>query len=296
MVFVLEEVAFRYPGGLSALEGVSLSIGRGELVGVVGPNGSGKTTLLRLLGGLSSPSGGSLRFLGDDMARIPRRDLARELAMVHQGEAAFFPFSVREIVAMGRFPWLGWSDVLGQRDLVAVDGALRLADLEGLSGRSLAALSGGERQRVYLARALAQEAPVLLLDEPVAHLDVSHAIAVLELVGRLHAAEGRTVVASIHDLDLAARFFPRLILLDHGRILAQGPPSAVLSGPNVRRVFGVESMMDTNPLTGTLRFTTGVTNHCGPNVRRAFGVESMMDTNPLTGTLRFTTGVTNHQC
>lgn len=245
-----EGLCFRYPGVTLAgdtLAGVSFRIAPGEFVGLVGPNGSGKTTLLRCLSGLLLPQGGTVLLEDRALAEWRPADLARRLGVVPQSEGTGFGFTVREVVAMGRYPHRRrWQRESG-RDREAVDAALRLTGLTDLAGRPVTALSGGEGQRVVLARALAQEPRLLLLDEVTAHLDLSYQAEVLSLLRSLQREAGLTIVAVLHDLNLAARFCGRLFLLAKGRILAAGLPSEVLTTDHLSAAYGVAVRVTASP-------------------------------------------------
>lgn len=226
--------------GRAALRDVSVHIAAGERVAIIGPNGAGKSTLLRLIAGLLAPVTGTVELRGDRVDRLDRLTVARRLAVVPQLPALPFATSVEEVVALGRLPHE--HPVRGMRpgDRAAVAAAIERVGVGHLMGRDARELSLGERQLVLLAMAVAQEAPVLILDEPTVHLDLRHQVEVMELVGDLNARDGTTIVAVLHDLGLAAHFFPRLILLDRGRIVADGAPADVLTGERVRDVFGVD--------------------------------------------------------
>ena len=226
--------------GRPVLSGVSLELSPGELVAVVGPNGAGKTTLLRAISGALPPSAGAVYLDGKALGRLSPREVARRLAVVEQRPQVGFDFTVRELVELGRLPHLKFPDRLTPRDAEAVEEALAAVGLSELSGRRFSTLSGGEKQRVFLAIALAQEPQVLLLDEPTAHLDVRHQLELMELVAE-RAQEGLAVLAAMHDLNLAAAFADRMILLVEGRVLAQGRPEEVLTRENLRTAFGVEA-------------------------------------------------------
>jgi iron complex transport system ATP-binding protein len=231
-------VTYRYPGGdRPALDGVRLEVPAGACTAVLGPNGSGKSTLLRVLLGVLRPEAGTVRFDGRPLEGWSRRDLARAVGVVPQGEEAAFPLSVRETVAMGRYPHLGPWRAEGEADRAAVAEAMRRCDVAQFAGRSLDQLSGGERQRVRVARALAQEPGALALDEPTAALDVAHEMAIFELLRDLGRA-GTTVLLVTHNLNLAARYADRLVLLDRGRVAAEGTPAEVLTRATVEGVYG----------------------------------------------------------
>lgn len=232
----LEEIQFSY-GREPILDGLSLEVPAGGMVALLGRNGSGKSTLLSLIAGVRTPRSGRIRLDGTDLAAIPPRMRARRVALVPQAATAPFAFTVREWVSLGRTPYL--SPLRGERaeDRAAVAEALRLAEVEPLAHRLAGELSGGERQRVALAAALAQEPGLLLLDEATAHLDVQHQMTLLALVHRLQREQGLTVLAAIHDVNLAALWFERLVILDERRLAADGPPEAVLRPEILERVF-----------------------------------------------------------
>ena len=220
------------------LRGVDLVAREGELVAVVGPNGAGKSTLLRVLAGLIAPSAGRVTIGGADVTAMDRRTVARHVAVVPQVFETLFPFTVREIVALGRTARLGPLGVLGQDDARAVMRALEELSSTDLADRRIDRISGGERQRAVLAMALAQETAVLLLDEPTAHLDPAHQRATLEHVARLARERGLAVVAVLHDLNLASALATRIAVMADGAIVCDDEPHAVLTAALVREVFG----------------------------------------------------------
>lgn len=237
-------------GRLVALRRVSLSLGAGELLGVVGPNGSGKSTLIRAITRLVRPLEGDIRLDGKEVGRLSQRELARWAAVVPQSPYLPDAFSVLEVALMGRTPHLGLLQSEGRSDLAAVRRALEQTDTWQLAGRRMGELSGGERQRVVVARALAQETPLLLLDEPTAHLDMGHQAAVLDLVRRLCRREGKAGLAAIHDLSLAGQYCDRLVMLNEGRIVGEGEPQEVLSPQLLASVYGTRVSVFSHPLTG----------------------------------------------
>jgi iron complex transport system ATP-binding protein len=220
------------------LRGVDLVAQAGELVALVGPNGAGKSTLLRVIAGLLRPASGSVTIDGVDVATLDRRAVARHIAVVPQVFETLFPFTVREIVALGRTSRLGALATLGSEDARAVARALDDIGAADLADRRIDRVSGGERQRAVLAMALAQEAGVLLLDEPTAHLDPAHQRATLERVVTLARARGLAVVAVLHDLNLAAAFASRVVLLADGAVVRDGAPGRVITPELVAAVFG----------------------------------------------------------
>jgi iron complex transport system ATP-binding protein len=227
MTAALHATGLAVPG---RLEAVSLELGPGELVAVVGPNGAGKSTLIQALAGLL-PARGEIHWNGQSLSRISAVERGRRLAWVAQEALFEFAFPVREVVAQGRF---AWGD-----DPTGVEEALTTLDLQHLADRPVTRLSGGERHRVGLARALATGAPIQLWDEPVAQLDVRHALEVMRLARQL-AQAGGTLLVSLHDLRAAYRF-DRVLVLDQGRVVGDGRPHAVLTAPLIREVFRVEA-------------------------------------------------------
>ena len=219
-----------------AVTDVSVSVAPGRLLAVVGPNGAGKTTLLRLLAGSLRPQEGEVRLDDRLLAELGDRERARTLAVVPQSEASPFPVTVREMVGMGRYSHVGTWEREGSRDRAVVEAALERCALVPFAGRELDRLSGGERQRARIARALAQEAPVLLLDEPAAGLDLRYRMELFHLLRELRG-DGLAVLVITHDLNLAARFADRLLLLDLGRVRASGAPDAVLSREMLEEVY-----------------------------------------------------------
>lgn len=237
-VFQASGLGYRYPGtARRALDGVDLVVPAGSVSAILGPNGSGKSTLLRLLLGAVRPDAGRVTFRGRPVEAWRRRELARRIGVVPQGEEAVFPLTVRELVAMGRYPHLGGWRREREADRRAVEEAMRRCDVLDLADRPLATLSGGERQRARIARALAQQPEVLVLDEPTASLDVRHEMAVFELLAALAAEDGVTVVLVTHALNLAARYADRLLLLANGRAAAEGPPGRVLNRTVLEAVY-----------------------------------------------------------
>lgn len=224
----------------------------GSLTALVGPNGSGKTTLLRLLAGLWQPTEGAALLNERDLRRIGRRELARHISFVPQDTHLEFAFTVREVVMMGRHPHLNRFELEGAADRRAVAQAMERAEVAHLAERPVTELSGGERQRVIIARSLATEANVILLDEPTASLDIKHALEILDLYRAL-ADEGKTIGMAIHDLNLAARYATDLTLVCNGHITAYGAPDDVLSDAAIRQVFGVQTERAVAP-TGNRMF------------------------------------------
>jgi len=244
-----QNLSFAYDGR-TVLKGVSLAVEAGEFVGLIGANGSGKTTLLRILLGLL-PAPGAVWLCGGLLKSLGRREVAKLATMVPQDTRVDFAFTAREIVAMGRTPHLGRFTPERSVDREAIARAMRETGTEELAERPVTELSGGERQRVHLARALAQETRVILLDEPTANLDLTHQYEALELV-REFTRSGGAALAAIHDLSLAARFCDRLLLLSGGKIAAAGLPAEVITESNLARHFALRARVGRDEETGGL--------------------------------------------
>ena len=226
-------------GNARIVDGVSARVAEGEWVAVIGPNGAGKTTLLRAIAGLVTYEG-RIEVLGRDVRELARRQLAQRVALVPQAPVLPADATVREYVLLGRTPHVSYFGVEGRADHAAVDAALERLDLATLARRRLGSLSGGEQQRAVLARALAQDAPILLLDEPTTALDVGRQQQALEIVEDLRADAGLTVVCAMHDLTLAGLYADRLLLLDAGRLVADGDAASVLTQALIREHYGAE--------------------------------------------------------
>lgn len=234
------------------LRDLTLDIPPGGLVGVIGPNGAGKSTLLRALAGLIAPDGGRVTIDGTAVTAIPRRELARRIGYLPQGQTVHWPISVERLVSLGRLPHLAPMSRLTAADRDAIERAMARADVLQFRNRLATELSGGERGRVMLARALAVEAPVLMVDEPLAALDPGHQIDVMELLGR-EVTAGTTVIVVLHDLTIAARYCHRLVLIDEGNIVADGAPAAVLTPERLRDIYGVSARIDGDLIVPTAR-------------------------------------------
>jgi len=231
------QLSFDYGEGV-VLRQAELGVGRGELVGLVGPNGSGKSTLLSLLAGLLVPAGGSVRFDGRGLDTFPRRELARSIAYVPQHVELAFPFTVHEVVLTGRHAHMGWLAWESAEDLRIAREAMEAVGIADLARRRFRELSGGERQRVMIAAALAQQPRLLVLDEPTASLDLHHQDGVMRVVERLVRQTGMAAILAVHDLNLALAWCPRLVMLDGGRVVADGSPEGVIEESRLREVYG----------------------------------------------------------
>lgn len=249
MLLSAGNLRFAYPAGRDRIiDRVSLDIAAGDIVGILGPNGSGKTTLLRLLAGALMPQEGTIALEGQELARVPRREVATRIAVVPQETSLAFDYTALEIVLMGRYPHLGAFEIEGPDDLAAAMRALNSTGTDHLRDRGFRTLSGGEKQRVVIASALAQldrsaesgaAGSLLLLDEPTASLDLRYQFEVASVLRRLHDSSNITIVLSTHDLRFAASLCTRIVLLSAGQILAQGSPADALTPALVGRLFEV---------------------------------------------------------
>lgn len=245
----LESASYSYPDGKEALRAVTLELRAAQLTTIVGPNGAGKSTLLGLLLGHLEPTTGSVAFAGRRMKQWPRRELARRVGVVPQQERGAFTLTVRELVAMGRYPHLGLFSAETDEDRRAVDEALIQCDLASLRDRSMNALSGGEQQRARLARAIAQEPDAFVLDEPTAGLDIGHEMALFEHA-RVLCDAGATVVLVTHHVNLAARYSHRMVLLGDGALVAVGAPADVVQAERFTELFAWPTAVHPHPGPG----------------------------------------------
>jgi iron complex transport system ATP-binding protein len=245
-----EHVTLAYDDSV-VVRDLELQLTEGSFTAIVGPNGCGKSTLLRALGRLMRPASGQVLLDGRAIARTPTREVARVLGLLPQAPVAPDGLTVADLVARGRHPHQTWLRQWSRDDEAVVAEALAWTDLAGLADRPFDAPSGGQRQRAWISMALAQGTDLLLLDEPTTYLDLSHQIDVLELVGRLHAERGRTVVVVLHDLNLAARYAQRLVAMKDGALVASGTPDEVLTEALLADVFDLEARVLPDPVTGT---------------------------------------------
>jgi iron complex transport system ATP-binding protein len=251
----IDKITVRY-GPSEVLRDISFTLREGEIVALLGPNGSGKTTLIKGLNGTLPTAAGQIVLHGQPLGSYSRRQIARRIAVVAQENETKFPVTVLEFVLSGRFARgtaFGWESA---EDIAVADKALRECDLADLGSRLMNELSGGERQRVVLARAIAAEAKVLMLDEPTANLDLAHQALMFRLVRERCDREGYAAIVITHDLNLAAAFANKVLMLRTGRIFAAGPPDEVLTESNIRAVFGVHALLDKNPVSDKVRVTS----------------------------------------
>ena len=237
------------------LDGISLVLQPGEVVGLIGPNGAGKSTLLKVLSGIWKTQTGQILLGGQLLSKYRPRQIARLIGQVAQSHGTDAPFTVRDVVLMGRNPYLGRFEVERPQDRQIAEEAMRAVHISALSDRTINTLSGGERQRTFLARALAQEPSILLLDEPTSNLDIRHQIDILATVQRLAHQRALGVLVAIHDLSLAARFCDRLILMYAGTVTAEGAPETVLVPEHIASAFGVQVQPYRDPYTHDLKLS-----------------------------------------
>lgn len=241
-----------------AVDNVSLTLSPAEITAIIGPNGAGKSTLLRTLNGQIKPASGTIMLDGQPLERLNRRSISRRIAVVAQEAELRFPVTVLEFVLGGRFAWAtnsgwGWET---ERDLQVAEAVLQETELTALSGRLMNELSGGERQRTLMARALATEAPILLLDEPTANLDLSHQATLLALVRNRCDRDHASALVVTHDINLASQFADNILLMKEGRTFTAGTPEEVLKPQILEEVFEVKVLVDAHPVTGGPRVTS----------------------------------------
>jgi len=253
-VLSARRLSFRY-GERDVLREVDLDLHPGRVTILLGPNGSGKSTLIRVLSGVLPPAGGEVLLAGRHPGSYGRREMARLLSVVGQDPPVDFPMTVAAYVALGRFPHQGFFGGASAADREEVERSLATTGLEPLRDRALSEISAGERQRATVARAIAQGARVMLLDEPTAFLDIRHRVAFYEIVTRLAGTRGVAALVASHDLTLCAEYGERIVLLSAGAVASQGRPEEVLTPGNVRAAYGVAVACDRNPATGAVRVT-----------------------------------------
>lgn len=247
-------VGFGY-GDRDILRGVSVDLSPGEVTILLGPNGAGKSTLIRILSGILAPREGEVLLCGRPPGEFRRREMARLLSVVGQDPPVDFPMTVAAYVGLGRFPHQGFFGGTSPEDREQVERAMERTELTGLRDRTLSEISAGERQRAAVARAIAQGARVMLLDEPTAFLDIRHRVAFYEIVTQLKETSGIAALVASHDLSLCAEYGERIVLLSGGTVAAQGRPEEVLTPGNVQAAYGVAVACDRNPATGSIRVT-----------------------------------------
>ncbi len=234
---------------------VSFSVASGDFTGIIGPNGCGKSTLLRTLTGVLTPQAGSVALQGQKISTLSRRDIARQVAVIPQDTTLLFGFTVLDMVLMGRTPHLKRLQRAGEKDLALALEALEQTDMLDKKDRKITELSGGERQRAVIARALAQEPSLLLLDEPDSHLDIGHQVEIFNLLQDLNHRQNLTLLCVSHDLNLAAAYCRRLLLMQNGRLIATGTPEEIITPEHIHAVYGIHALVSPSPVNGTPQIT-----------------------------------------
>jgi iron complex transport system ATP-binding protein len=237
------------------LRNVSFHVPKRDFFIIIGPNGSGKTTLMKIISGILKPQNGELKILNRSIDQYHRKALARTIAFVPQMTFADFPFTVTEIVLMGRSPYLGMLGLEGENDLEIAHQAIKFTGLENLAHRKLDQLSGGEQQRVFIARAICQEPDIILLDEPTASLDLAYQVRIMDLMEKLKTEKGITIVMVSHDVNLAAMYADHLLLLHNGQVMCQGLPDEVITYQTLEAAYGCTLLVDESPLGKSPRVT-----------------------------------------
>lgn len=245
---MLKDIISGY-GEKKVINGISFSVESGEFIGIIGPNGAGKSTLLKTISRVIHPKSGRVSIEEEDVFKMPLKEFAKSVAFVGQDTQVAFPFTVLEIVLMGRFPYLRAFQSESKEDLDAVHQALTVTDCTNFISRPIDQLSAGERQRVFIAKALAQNPKLILLDEPTSHLDISHQIQILDILKELSEANGISMISVFHDLNLASEYCDRLLLIDNGIIFAEGKPEEVLKYEILEEVYKTVVIVKENPLS-----------------------------------------------
>jgi iron complex transport system ATP-binding protein len=253
-IIQVENVGYRY-NHQWVIQGISLEMDQGELIGLIGPNGSGKTTLLKCLDRLLVPQDGRVLWEGKPLSHFSQNRIARNIALVSQESPLIFSSTVLETVLMGRYPYLKRFQLEGPKDFRLAEEVMEQTQITHLQHRSLSELSSGERQRVYITRALCQEPRLLLLDEPMAFMDIQHQVGIFDLIQRLNREKGLTILMASHDINLTAQYCHKLILIYKGRIETVGTPAQVIQRENIEKVFETQVSVDQNPVTHTPRIT-----------------------------------------
>jgi iron complex transport system ATP-binding protein len=250
----LNGIGFRYDGD-QVLKNVSFDVAQGEFLGIIGPNGSGKSTLLKIIDGILKAQEGTLHLDGRRLHEFKRSDVAKIIGFVPQDFSMIFPFSVKEIVLMGRAPHLGRLRFESESDCEIARKSMEVTDTECFADRSMNELSAGEVQRVLIARALTQEPRIILLDEPTAYLDIRHQITIFDLIRKLNREQALTVITVTHDINLSSHYCDRILLLKEGAVRGLGAPEKVITESTIRDVYDTLVMVDKNPKTGAPRIT-----------------------------------------
>lgn len=235
----VQQLSFSY-GKQEVLKKIQIEVDKGQFVSVIGPNGSGKTTLLKNICKLLTPNSGQINLENERIKKMGIKNLAKKMAVVHQGAHSAFDFNVGEVVLMGRYPHLAKFQSESAADMAIAENAMRQTETIHLKDKTLYSISGGERQRVMIARALAQEPQLLLLDEPISHLDIKHQIEIMKLCRQLNHDKGLTVLATLHDINLASRFSDYVVMMKKGEVYRMGKPLDVINPENIKAVYDID--------------------------------------------------------
>lgn len=252
-LFMIEHLNYHY-GVFPVLRDLSFTIKEGEMFGIIGPNGSGKSTLIRAMSGLHTPSSGEILLRNRPLTSFPHKELARQIAVLEQEGTPPLPYTVEQVVAMGRYPWLKPFADLGAYDYEIVENILKNLNLWGKRTNKVSTLSGGQRQLVSLARAMAQEPRILILDEPTTYLDIGHQLLVMEHVRKWHQEQGITLIMVLHDLNIAGQYCDRLLLLNQGEIITWGRTEEVLDEATLGKVYNADLVRVEHPTLGVPQF------------------------------------------
>lgn len=250
----VQNLKFGYKKDL-VLKDISFNIQKGKFVSIIGPNGSGKSTILKLLNHLYSPKKGEILVEGKNIDSFKKRELARKIALVPQDTILDFDFTVEDVVLMGRHPYKKRFQKEDDKDNWIVEEALEMTNTLHLKDKLITEISGGERQRVIIARALAQNPSIILLDEPTSHLDINHQIEILNLLKQLNEEKGTTIVVVIHDVNLASRYSDQIIMVNHGEIIEMGNPEDVITRKNIEEAYNLEVVIEKNKVTNKIFLT-----------------------------------------
>ncbi len=254
MPFTAQNLTFSY-GESPVIRDLSLSLSPGRFYGILGPNGCGKSTLLDLLCGHLKSESGEIRYGGKPIGKWTRPEIAREMALVPQNYHINFPFTSKEVVLMGRYPHIPRFSRPSAQDMEIVESVMEMTETAGFSDRYISELSGGERQRVVFARALAQDTPVLILDEATANLDINHVLSLLEIAAQGVGKQGKTVISVMQEINFAALFCEEMIFMKEGTVAAAGPTPAVLTPENLQRIYGVKAKVADDDFSGAKQVT-----------------------------------------
>ncbi|MBW1972423.1 MAG: ABC transporter ATP-binding protein [Deltaproteobacteria bacterium] len=254
MLLEIEDIHFGYQKE-KILKGISFSVNHKEFIGIIGPNGSGKTTLLKLIGGIFKPQKGKIKIKDTDINNFSKKELAQIVSIVPQINYLPTPFSVWDIVMMGRSPYLKNLQFESKKDFKIVEKSMELTKIIKLKNRTTEQLSGGELQRVFIARSIAQEPELILMDEPIAFLDLKHQLNIFSILKKLNNEQGLTIITVMHDINMAAQFCHRILMIKNGKIFQEGKTEDILNSKNISHLYEVDAMVDKNPFTKKPRIT-----------------------------------------